>query len=575
MVLEANELKTDVLVVGSGAAGTMAAIKATAKGANVLVATKGPFPSGNSSIAMGGFGAPMGYADPRDNAQVYFEDIVRAGQGLCNQKIVRAWTNKIVELTKEMDEWGIDLIKENGKFAQIVYTGHTYPRMVHHYRTTGAAVMKCLGARSKETGFKVLEHTIIGGLFKDGDSISGAWGLRYQTGELVFIAAKTVIWVTGGMGHLFPYTDNVRMITGEGYSLAFKAGAELTGMEFCHFLPTICYPEEMRTTSVVIPFINMLIKGGGARYYNILGQRFMRKYFPGESELKTNSRSSNEEIVRTLSREIYEGRGSPHDGVYLDVSDVKEDFWKKECAFLWEKATRASINLTYQPLEIVPYPHDMIGGIKIDETGGTTVPGLFAAGEAAGGAHGASRIGGSALSEALAFGAICGENAARSAADLKRQPEISQARKQEVTRRLESLLGGKSDVSPSEIKSKVKKIVHRYINAAREKAGLDKALAELKEIEDHILPLLTVRNEDEKKRILQIAEAIEVEGQVELAKIMASAALVREETRGGQYGGHYRIDYPERDDKNWLKNVVLKREPNGSFSHYTEEPVKA
>jgi fumarate reductase (CoM/CoB) subunit A len=571
MKLEEEQLYTDVLVVGSGAAGTMAAIKAAAKGASVLIVTKGPFPSGNSSIALAGYGAPLGYADPRDSVQVYFEDIIRAGQGLCNEKIVRAWTGKIIELTNEMDEWGIDLVKEDGKFSQIPWGGHTYPRMVHHYRSTGLVVMKCLGAKSREMGFKVLEHTLIGGLLREGEAISGAWGFQYPTGNPVFISAKTVIWATGGMGHLFPFTDNVKMATGEGYSIAFRAGAEMTGMEFCHFLRTICYPEPLRTSSVVVGTIVTLIKKGGARHYNNLGQRFMRTYFPGEGDLQ----SDNEEIVRAMSREIYEGRGGPHGGVYLDVSDVPEEVWEKECASLWEKATRAQINLTHQPLETLPYPHDMIGGIKIDETGRTAVSGLYAAGENAGGAHGAARIGGSALSEAIAFGAICGENAAESAANLERQPEISQIQKLEVTGHLQSLLNKKSGLSPAETRIQIQQIVNKYLNVARDETGLNKALTELEETEANVLPRMTAWSEEEKKRNSQIAEALEVEGQVELAKIIAKAALIRKETRGGHFGGHYRIDYPQRDDKNWLKNIVLKREPGGAISSYTEDPVKA
>ena len=571
MAFEVIDLSTDVLVVGSGAAGAMAAIKATIKGVRVLVVTKGSYPSGNSSIAVGGYGVALGNADPRDNSQVYFEDIIRSGQGLCNEKIVKAWTDRIVYLTKEMDEWGIDLIKDNGKLSQVPWAGHTYPRMVHHYGSSGAVVMKCLGAKSREMGFKVLGHTIIGGLFRDGDGVTGAWGFQDQTGRLFFIAAKTVVWATGGMGQLFPYTDNVKMATGEGYSIAFKAGAEIIGIEFCHFLPTFCYPEAMRQSGVVVGLINNLTIKGGARYYNNLGQRFMRKYFPQKGDLE----SDNEETLRAFSREIYEGRGGPHGGVYLDVSDVPEDVWKKDCPSLREKAARGGINLTSQPLEILPYPHDMVGGIKIDENGRTSVPGLLAAGETAGGAHGASRIGGSALSEALAFGAICGENAAGSSLDSGRQPVISRSQKQEVKEHLQSWLDKKSGLSPSEIRNQVQHIINRYLNVAREETGLNKTIAELEAIEARILPELTAWNEEEKKTNLQIARGIEVEGQIELGKIIAQAALVRKETRGGHFGGHYRIDYPDRDDENWLKNVVLKRDPGGSISHYTEEPVKA
>ena len=217
--LEISKISTDVLVVGSGAAGAMAAIKAMAEGAEVLVVTKGPFPSGNSSIALAGYAVALGHADPRDNPQVHFEDSIKAGNGLSNQKLVRTWVTKIVELTREMDSWGIDLIKDGDKFAQRPWEGHTYPRMVHHHLATGKAVMKCLGKKSREIGVKVLEHTIVGGLLKKDGMVVGAWGIQYQTGQLLFIEATAVILTTGGMGHLFPITDNVKTITGEGYTL--------------------------------------------------------------------------------------------------------------------------------------------------------------------------------------------------------------------------------------------------------------------------------------------------------------------------------------------------------------------
>ncbi len=162
MMLETREIATEVLVIGGGGAGAMAAIKAMAEGAKVLVATKGPFPSGNTSIALAGYGAALGHADGRDTPQVHFEDAVKAGQGLCNEKLVRAWVTKIVEVTREMDTWGIDLIKEGGKFQQRPWEGHTYPRMVHHHMSTGKAVTDCLQKRVKRWGYTLWNIPLLG-----------------------------------------------------------------------------------------------------------------------------------------------------------------------------------------------------------------------------------------------------------------------------------------------------------------------------------------------------------------------------------------------------------------------------
>jgi len=567
-MLKIKEITTDVLVVGGGGAGAMATIKAMAEGAKVLVATKGPFPSGNTSIAMGGFAVALGHADPRDNPQVHFEDAIKAGNGLNNRKLVRTWVTKIVELTREMDSWGIDLIKEGDKFAQRPWEGHTYPRMVHHYQTTGKAVTKCLGQKSKEMGVQALEHTIVGGLLKGDEAVAGAWGIQYLTGQLLFIKAKAVVLTTGGMGHLFPITDNVRTITGEGYALALRAGAELIDIEFCHFLATPCYPEKMKVRYVFQSHLNNLLNRGEARLHNSLGERFMKKHYPDTGEKE----KGGEQITRAIGLEICEGRGTVHGGIYLDVSDVPPEMQKTLFPRIWDSAARAGIDLSYQPIELAPNPHDLVGGVRIDETGSTNVRGLFAAGEAAGGAHGASRFGGSALSDALAFGAISGRNAAHYTRQLKRQLPWNEQQLVEVQHRLESLSLTKEGIKPSELKKSVQALANNYLNVVRNEDGLKKALHELEQIKRDMLPQMSAWAEDQKEQAIRLRGAIEADGQLELAEIIATAASCRQESRGGYFGGHYRSDYPEQDDENWLKNIILKKE-QGVISCRTEPPV--
>jgi fumarate reductase (CoM/CoB) subunit A len=568
MSLDKKTIVTEVLVVGGGAAGAMAAIKAMHEGVDVLVVTKGPFPSGNTSIALAGYGAALGHADERDNPQVHFEDAVKSGQGLCNQKIVKTWVTKIVEITKEMDAWGIELVKEGDKFAQRSWEGHTYPRMVHHNMATGQAVAKCLAQKSKKMGVKTLEHTIVGGLFKEEEGVVGAWAVGYRTEQLFLIQAKAVVLAMGGIGNLFPMTDNIAAITGEGYSLAFRAGAELIQMEFCHFLPTPCYPEGMKTRAVFMPSLNALINKGGARLYNRLGERFVKKYYPETAEQNRGI----EKITRAIGLEICEGRGSDHGGVYLDVSDVPAATREIDFSKIWKNAERAGLDLSYQPIELSTNFHDLIGGVKIDETSRTNVHGLFAAGEAAGGAHGASRLAGSALAEALAFGAIAGTNAAHFVREQGKHIPLDEEQLMEVQQRLENLLSKRKGKPPAELKKDIQKIAQRYLNAGRSEKGLNKALQDLENIERDLLPLMTAWADDSKERASRLRQGIEVDGQLELAKIMATAALCRQESRGGYFGGHYRSDYPEQDDRNWLKNIVLKKE-QGKIALNFEPPV--
>jgi fumarate reductase (CoM/CoB) subunit A len=445
--------------------------------------------------------------------------------------------------------------------------------MVHHHHNTGRAVTQCLGKKSREVGVPVLEHTIVGGLLKKDDSVVGAWGIQYQTGQLLFIKAKAVVLATGGMGHLFPRTDNVKTVTGEGYTLAFRAGAELTEMEMCRFVLSICYPEKMTLASgfrspVTFHLIFNLINKGGARLYNALGERFTRKRHPDTVERGRG----NEQLIRDIGFEICEGRGSAHGGIYLDVSDVPPEMQKKDFAMLWDTAARIGVDLSYQPIEVAPHPHDFLGGVRIDETTRTKVQGLFAAGEVTGGSHGSSRMGGQALSEALAFGAIAGRNASSYSRRLEKQLPWDEQQLARVRDRIETWLSTKEGMKPSELKRSIQTIADKYLSVVKNEKGLTKALQELQRIEGEMLPQMSAWAEGPKGRAINLRDAIEADGQLELAKIIATAALYRKESRGGYYGGHYRSDYPSRDDNNWLKNIILKRD-QGAISCYTAPPV--
>ena len=569
--LERKEISTDVLVIGGGGAGAMAAIKTMMEGADVLVATKGKYPSGNTSIAAWGYAVALGHSDPRDSPQVHFEDALVSGNGLNDQKLLRTWTTDIVELHKEMDSWGnLPLNRDGDKFAQLPWEGHTYPRMVNMHGNTGKAVIQCLSNKSKEMGVPVLEDTIIGGIMKKDDAVAGAWGIDYQNGQLIFIKAKTIILTTGGLGHLYPITDNVKTITGEGYSLAFRAGAELIGMEFNHFLPTIGSPEKIKGLRMFRGAMNALINKGDARLYNAFGERFMKQHFPDVAEKIKGA----EIFTRAISHEICIGKGTANGGVYMDVSSVPKEM-QEEDQFnkFWNTVKRADVDLNYQPLELAPSIHDHVGGIKIDVKAGTAVPGLFSAGEVAGGSHGASRFGGAALSDALAFGAIAAKSAVDYSRELQKHHPLDENQIADVQNKIESLLSTKQGIKSSEVKEKVQGIAKNYLIPVRSEDGLNKALNVIMQLEQEELPKMSAWAKEQKQGLAGLRLAIEVDGQLELAKIIATAALCRQESRGGFFGGHYRSDFPDQDDKNWLKNIILKRGDDGTISSRTEPPV--
>jgi fumarate reductase (CoM/CoB) subunit A len=563
---EFHELSTDVLVVGGGSAGAMAAIKAHTAGADVLVVSKGPWPSGNSTKALAGYAAAFGHADPRDNPDIHFADVVRNGIGLCNQRLVRKWVDSICGLTEEMTGWGLDLIHTGDKYHQIPWEGHTYPRMVNHHRVTGKYLMKCLGERSETLGIKALSHTILGGLLESEGQIAGAWALNYRTGLTSIIRCKAVIMATGGLGAMFPVGDNVGAVTGEGYAMAYDAGAEMIGLEFGHYLPTPIFPEKMQVKSVFVGYVNGLLNESDAHLHNGRGERFMLHHFPDQGE----RRHCSEELSRCISREIVEGRAGSHGGIYFDVSRVPEEFRNNErYRRMYELADRAGMDLRREPIELVTYPHDLVGGIRIDECGRTNVPGLYAAGEAAGGSHGASRFGGSALSDCLVFGAASGIDAASRAAQLKAPLPRHKSGVSAIKDKLSDWMTRKG-VAPREVLEQTSDLAFRHLNMVRTKAGLVEAVNRAGAIERDALPRVSAKCENDKDTLNSLRQAIEAEGQTRLCALVATAALEREESRGGFFGGHYRTDHPHRDDANWLKNVVLSKD--GSRIGIRHEP---
>jgi fumarate reductase (CoM/CoB) subunit A len=560
-------IDVDVLVVGSGSAGIMAAIRAKQADADVLLVTKGPLPSGNSCKALSGYAAAFGHSDPRDNPDVHFADVVRNGVGLSNQKLVRKWVDEICGLTLEMTGWGLDLIRDDGKFSQIPWEGHTYPRMVHHHRVTGKYLMKALSARSGQLGVRIMPHTIIGGFFRKDGAVNGAWAANCQTGELHLIRAKTVIVCTGGVGALYPFGDNVGAVTGEGYAFAFDAGAELLGMEFGHFLATPVFPEKMQAKLSFVGFVNGMINESRGRLYNGVGERFMYRYYPETGEKGRKA----EELVRCIGAEMIAGRAGAHGGVYFDASDVPDDFRERErYRRFFELAERAGMNLRRDPLEIVPYPHDLVGGIKIDEDGRTNVRGLYAAGEAAGGSHGASRFGGSALSDCLVFGSAGGRNAAAEARAQARHSELDADQLEAVRARLAGWQHGRGR-RPREVLHDLSRMAFRHLNMVRSGDGLNAVLLQVAEMKKAELPSMAV--DAGEGMPARLREAIEADGQARLCELMARAALERQESRGGYFGGHYRVEFPERDDENWLKNIVLSNR-GGKVALHHEEPVR-
>src|SRR5487761_2133460 len=428
----------DVLVVGAGGAGLRAAIEASAAGAKVGVVSKSLLGKAHTVMAEGGVAAAIGNVDERDNWKVHFSDTMRGGQYLNNPRMAELHAKQAPDRVHELEEWGaiFDRTKD-GKILQRNFGGHRHPRPAHTGDRTGLEMIRTLQDHGIHRGIDVHMECTILTLLKDGDRVVGAFGYDRERGRFRLFQAKAVVLATGGIGRAYKVTSNTWEYTGDGHALAYNAGATLLDMEFVQFHPTgMVWPP-----SVAGILVTEGVRGDGGVLRNKDGKRFMFGDIP---EVYRHQTADNEEegwrytqgdrnarrppelltrdhVARCIVREIREGRGSPHGGVFLDVSWIKqklpnaEEHIKRKLPSMYHQFKQlADIDITREPMEIGPTTHYVMGGVRVDaETQMSSVPGLFAAGECGAGLHGANRLGGNSLSDLLVFGKRAGEFAAK------------------------------------------------------------------------------------------------------------------------------------------------------------------
>lgn len=516
-------LQTDVLVIGTGGAGLRAAIETHNAGAQVLVVSKGDFPSGCTAIAMGGMLAAF---DGQDSPDRHFEDTIRGGDYLNNPTLVRLLVDHAVERTRDIELYGTEFEKEDKHYKLFPYTGSSVPRGVlalDHYR---GGYIKGLVKEVKRLGIDVLEHVMIIELLKENDTVAGAVGLELETGSILAINAKAVILATGGAGNLYHLTTNPVDITGDGYALAYKAGVPLQNMEFVQSRICMIYPEAMR--GIPPPGDGLITLGG--RFYNGLCERYMRKYYPEKLELVTRA-----QMAICAQKEIQAGRHTPRGGVFGDLSGVpKEELYKfkgfmKTCA-------AEGFEPTWQPYEWQPGVHHLMGGVVINERCEAGIAGLYACGEVATGIHGANRLAGNALTETQVFGAIAGKYAAQRALSTSSTP-ISPGKIDSVKSHIAEILNRDKGCDPLEVKEELTQTMSMYVGVTKSEEGLSKAARILNDIEENKVGNLCA---GEKQSFKKLAKLIEVENLVLVGKLVVTAAMRRKET----LGAHYREDYP-------------------------------
>jgi fumarate reductase (CoM/CoB) subunit A len=545
-------IETDVLVIGGGGGGLRAAVSAHDAGARVLVLSKGIVgKSGLTQTAVTGFQVAFGYADPRDNPEIHYGDTIRGGYGLADPELARIFCDEAIAAVIDIESFGARFDREeDGKLIQRkLDSSQTYPRSIKKGDSLGTPIMQALRREMNKRDVPRMHEMLVTKLLKDGDKVCGAIALDFQKGEIVKIQAGAIIMATGGAGELFPVHSNTPDSTGDGYTLALNAGADLVDIEFLLMLGhAVLYPATVR--GVLFTFQYLLTKGAKP-LFNSEGEPFLSNYDPEGSD-----NPARHIYARAVYGEVREGRGSPHGGAFFDPGSVSHETLMDSLPSQTKYLEKFGVDMT-QPIEVGAAAHYVCGGIKINTQSQSTVPGLFAVGECSGGPHGAGRIGGNSLTEILVFGKRAGAEAATFAnAGNTGTPESDEVASE--TNRITSYLSReRTGPRPNVIKTRLQTMMNDYVGVVRNDEGLRKTIAKFERMEREDLPTMSMA-EDNRVGNYDWVEALEVTAMIRFARAMAGAALLRTESRGA----HYREDYPELDDGNWLQNIIIRHTGN-------------
>ncbi len=584
----------DVLVIGAGGAGLRAAIEASAAGVKVGLICKSLLGKAHTVMAEGGMAAAMGNVDDRDSWKVHFADTMRGGQYVNNWRMAELHAKEAPTRVHELEAWGavFDRTKE-GKISQRNFGGHRYPRLAHVGDRTGLELIRTLQDHGIHQGISVhMEYTIVA-LLKDGDRVVGAFGYDRERGRFRIFKAKAVVVCTGGLGRAYAVTSNSWEGTGDGVSLAYHAGAELLDMEFIQFHPTgMIWPPSVKGI-----LVTESVRGEGGVLRNKDGKRFMYDDIPDNYKSQTSTDPeegwrytqndknakrppellTRDHVARCINREVKAGRGSPHGGVFLDISWIKEkipnapEHIKKKIPSMYHQFMQlANLDITKEPMEVGPTTHYAMGGVRVNgETQATNVPGLFAAGECAAGLHGANRLGGNSLSDLIVFGKRAGEFAAKYAKE-NFQGNISDAQVEsaykEAMEPFERPAGTGSE-GPYQVQYDLQNMMQANVGIVRLQNEMEfaldgiqklKARAEKVAVQGHLEYNPGWHTAIDLKHLLTISEAITI------------CSIDRKESRGG----HFREDFPNKDPEAQKYNSVISKATDGSMK-LRREPIPA
>ena len=536
----------DVLIIGAGGAGLRAALGALEQGAKVGVVCKSLLGKAHTVMAEGGIAAAMANVDSADDWRTHFRDTMRGGKMLNNWRMAQIHAQEAPERVRELEQWGALFDRtQDGQILQRAFGGHTFRRLCHVGDRTGLEMIRTLQDRGVQLGIDVYMECTISRLLKDGDRVAGAFGYWREQGRFVVFRAKSIVIATGGIGKAWKITSNSWEYTGDGMALAYGAGAELMDMEFVQFHPTgMVWPPGVQGI-----LVTEAVRGEGGVLRNKLGQRFMEKYDPKKMELSTR-----DVVARAIYTEVREGRGTEHGGAYLDISQKPADYVKKKLPSMYHQFKElADVDITKEPMEVGPTCHYMMGGIRVDaETAQSSVAGLFAAGEAAAGLHGANRLGGNSLSDLLVFGRRAGLAAAEHANKISTTASDA-GQIEEATREMLAPFERKGGENPYTIHRDLQETMQNLVGIFRNKEDLIRALEELEKLKERAARLSV-----EGSRLFNPGWhlAQDLKAMLTVSEAVTRSALAREESRGA----HSRIDHPGLDATWGAKNNVIVRQ---------------
>ena len=539
--MEIKTISSDVLIIGSGGAGSRAAIEVDDAGLKPLIVSKGlSFRSGCTGMAEGGYNAVFKTVDKDDSIEAHIHDTLKGGSYLNDEKLVEILVNESPKRLIDLENYGALFDRqESGKIDQRPFGGQSFRRTCYQGDRTGAELLNALKEEIIRRDIECIEEVMITSLVCEGTQVIGACGLDLKDSSLIYFQAKSTILASGGAGQLYPVTSNTFQKNGDGYAIAFKAGANLIDMEQVQFHPTgMIKPKTKRGI-----LVTEAVRAEGGILMNKDCERFMSKYAPEKMELATR-----DVVARSIYQEIIEGRGTEDGGVYLDISHLDNDYIDEKLETMVMQFENVGVDIKNEPIEVAPTAHHFMGGLKIDTDASTSLENLFGAGEVCGGVHGANRLGGNALADTQVFGKIAGVSASKAAkqTDLKTNEEMVE----NEASRIEGIIK-KGTIKPLKFKNRIKNLMWEKVAIVRDEKTLNEALGKLLEMQKELDDL----DVSEKKQYnTELVTALEVINMVEICILIVKSAILRRESRGA----HFRSDFPETLDE-WKKSIVINK----------------